>query len=455
MALRLRRGTDAERLLITPLQGELIYTTDTKLLYVGDGSTAGGTLVTGSGDVGPTTLTELSDTDLTGVADGDVLTYNAGTSKWEPLTVPGVGVLSLNDLSDVSIGTPVARQILSHNGTSFALSSIADAIDPGEYLSVTIVSDDSTIMVDPDRFELAGNLTGDVTGDVTGNLTGDVTGNLTGNATGNHSGSLIGTVIGTLDGDVNGSVFGDDSSVLVDGVNNTIVGVVENDVTASSSYIQGANVRVGGGGNGGLGNIIVLNNNVDSSQLIITTENTSGSVVIPRPLSIGSSSATVADGQLTVVTGTQNSTGFILTGNFDGTGNTISAISRSRGTKAVPTPITDGDGLGSYLLTGYNGAAYRVAGGIKATVAGTPQAAYIPANVEIFVGNSSGAGETVLRVKQSQKVTELLGPMKLVSYADTIARDAAVTAPEAGMVVYLTDTNKAQCYNGTIWNDLF
>jgi hypothetical protein len=39
MALRLRRGTDAERLLITPVEGELVYTTDTKLLYVGDGTT--------------------------------------------------------------------------------------------------------------------------------------------------------------------------------------------------------------------------------------------------------------------------------------------------------------------------------------------------------------------------------------------------------------------------------
>ena len=31
MALRLRRGTDAQRAIITPLDGELIYTTDTKI----------------------------------------------------------------------------------------------------------------------------------------------------------------------------------------------------------------------------------------------------------------------------------------------------------------------------------------------------------------------------------------------------------------------------------------
>ena len=49
MALRLRRGTDAQRALITPLDGELIYTTDTKKLYVGDGTTAGGLAVDTAG----------------------------------------------------------------------------------------------------------------------------------------------------------------------------------------------------------------------------------------------------------------------------------------------------------------------------------------------------------------------------------------------------------------------
>ena len=42
MPLQLRRGTDAERLSVTPVVGEPVYTTDTKKLFVGDGSTAGG-----------------------------------------------------------------------------------------------------------------------------------------------------------------------------------------------------------------------------------------------------------------------------------------------------------------------------------------------------------------------------------------------------------------------------
>ena len=42
MALKLRRGLEGQRTNITPVAGELIYTTDTKRLYVGDGATPGG-----------------------------------------------------------------------------------------------------------------------------------------------------------------------------------------------------------------------------------------------------------------------------------------------------------------------------------------------------------------------------------------------------------------------------
>jgi hypothetical protein len=45
MALKLRRGLEEDRLDITPAEGEIIYTTDQKQLFVGDGTTAGGTLV--------------------------------------------------------------------------------------------------------------------------------------------------------------------------------------------------------------------------------------------------------------------------------------------------------------------------------------------------------------------------------------------------------------------------
>lgn len=49
MPLKLRRGTNADRTSITPVEGEPLYTTDTKKLYIGDGTTAGGTEIGGGG----------------------------------------------------------------------------------------------------------------------------------------------------------------------------------------------------------------------------------------------------------------------------------------------------------------------------------------------------------------------------------------------------------------------
>ena len=55
MGLQFRRGTDSDRLGVTPDIGEPLFTTDNNKLYIGDGLTAGGILVSGtisdSGDV--------------------------------------------------------------------------------------------------------------------------------------------------------------------------------------------------------------------------------------------------------------------------------------------------------------------------------------------------------------------------------------------------------------------
>ena len=49
MAFQFRRGTDAQRLTITPAEGEPLYATDTHALYVGDGTTMGGIQISGGG----------------------------------------------------------------------------------------------------------------------------------------------------------------------------------------------------------------------------------------------------------------------------------------------------------------------------------------------------------------------------------------------------------------------
>ena len=52
MSLRIRRGTEAQRTGVTFDTGELVYTTDSRQLWVGDGVTAGGSPVVGSNITG-------------------------------------------------------------------------------------------------------------------------------------------------------------------------------------------------------------------------------------------------------------------------------------------------------------------------------------------------------------------------------------------------------------------
>ena len=55
--VQLRRGTAAENAAFTGQEGELVYTTDTKDLFVHDGSTAGGTVVGSIGGIADDSIT--------------------------------------------------------------------------------------------------------------------------------------------------------------------------------------------------------------------------------------------------------------------------------------------------------------------------------------------------------------------------------------------------------------
>lgn len=137
MALRLRRGTNAERLLTTPLAGELIYTTDTKLVYVGDSTTVGGTIVTG-GSGGSTTLDALTDTDLTGALNNDVLKFNSGTNKWEA-AADSVG--SLTGSFSGTFDGDVTGSVFADDSTLLidgVRSSIVGQIDTKQGIDVTV-----------------------------------------------------------------------------------------------------------------------------------------------------------------------------------------------------------------------------------------------------------------------------------------------------------------------------
>ena len=78
MAIKLRRGLEIDRMPIVFAQGEIIYVIDTKKVYIGDGVTFGGNLVTGE-----ELLTALDDVQISSLANNNLLSYNSSLSKWQ------------------------------------------------------------------------------------------------------------------------------------------------------------------------------------------------------------------------------------------------------------------------------------------------------------------------------------------------------------------------------------
>ncbi len=161
MALKLRRGTEANRTSITPAEGEIIYVTDTKKIYVGDGTTPGGVLQGGSGGGG--SLTGITDN-----ATASVLTLgDANISIDVDLSITGqeiVGDGDINITGDITAsgaGTGIITASsfvgdVTGNLTGNAIGAHVGTFD-GD-MTGSVFADDSTIIVDGNTRTLHGNL---------------------------------------------------------------------------------------------------------------------------------------------------------------------------------------------------------------------------------------------------------------------------------------------------------
>ena len=161
MALKLRRGTEANRTSITPAEGEIIYVTDTKKIYVGDGTTPGGVLQGGSG--GGASLTGITDN-----ATASVLTLgDANISIDVDLSITGQEIVGDGDInisgdvtaSGAGTGIITANSFVGNvtgNVTGNAVGAHTGTFD-GD-MTGSVFSDDSTIIVDGNTRTLHGNL---------------------------------------------------------------------------------------------------------------------------------------------------------------------------------------------------------------------------------------------------------------------------------------------------------
>ena len=576
MALQVRRGTNSERLGIVPAEGELIYTTDTKQLYVGDGTTAGGTA-----SIASTIDSLLADSTPQLGGNLDLNNFNInGTGNIDITgTITASGTVNLGDGvgSDILvIGGAIQGHLVPDVDSTHNLGAPAkywnemwlrqlnvDSQITAERIQADIIADDSTVVFNAATGQIAaaqvtGTFAGAVTGDVTGNIASagassfsgtldlntatvnnaafDLTGNIASAGSSSFSGSLnltgatvtgasfntTGIHTGAVTGDLTGSVFGDDSSIIVDSVNNIVKANVSNTLTTTTqlqvngsatvtSSIQGLSVNGAATakaqtavsatgyyddadghylgisrarGTQGSPTALQLGDQVGA---IISADLAKGVGVAQIQFYVdpaGTLGASVAPGQIKFITA--NNSGVPLTrasidsaGTFVTNGihngrttaptgipffslansNVVSdgprfMMRRSRGTYDTPLTVAGTDVLHRISFGGHDGTNYVDSAFINASVSGTVTTGNIPTQLEVKTMNAAGTINTALTAKSEQAEVAFGGPATLAVFADDAARDAAVTAPAAVMMVFNTTGTKFQGYTGAAWVDL-
>jgi hypothetical protein len=173
----------------------------------------------------------VTNTGIISVSSGVGITVSLDSSSGD-VTITN-SAPAVNAFTQIEIDGDSANRLLAD-----AVSDVLN-IRSGQGIALTKTpgTDTLTITVDP-RFDLKGSIFGDdstkivdavenkVFAEFFGNLTGNVTGDVTGTVTGNLIGNVTGDTTGYHTGDVTGSVFADDSTLLVDGTGGKIVGPI-------------------------------------------------------------------------------------------------------------------------------------------------------------------------------------------------------------------------------------
>jgi Major tropism determinant N-terminal domain len=125
MSIQIRRGLAADRATITPAEGELIYTTDTKIVYVGDGTTLGGNQISNTGGV-------------SGNLSGDIALNSHNIVGAQNLTINGTtGAITAAAFSGVfngSLGTDLTINSRSiTNGSNLTINGSTGAITASSF----------------------------------------------------------------------------------------------------------------------------------------------------------------------------------------------------------------------------------------------------------------------------------------------------------------------------------
>jgi len=274
MPLQIRRGSTTDRLQFTPLVGELIYDTQQKVLYVGDGETVGGRA--GSTFTAQESAEQLTggfskyitytydtenlviNTDLNLSSFSGTIGDNVAFNEPDPIFYGSILTKGSTVIYDSTLGTLNLNSTVGSDITPmFGMESLLDIGSPAStfrtlWLSTEIHLGSATINSVGTTVDLPpGSTVGGIaigSGDGDGiEIGGEYEINIMDfsgvNRIVDSENSRI-TALGGLYGNLTGSVFGDDSTVAYDAISNSLYARVDNEL------VRTRNITVEGSGTG-------------------------------------------------------------------------------------------------------------------------------------------------------------------------------------------------------------
>jgi hypothetical protein len=320
MALQIRRGLEADRANVLPAQGELLYTTDDKRLYIGDGNTLGGNIVS---------------------------------------------------LSTTDVRTTVSNQFVhsGHNGVTFTYDSLTGRIN-AQTDGIYIAGDDSVsrLVNLGEGIKITGAGTTSVTTDAEGNVTvSSLTHDLSAETTSGGANLRLSTSAGFDDVKLaNGtgiSITRTDASTIT--ITNTGAG------GGGSGTPGGSDTQIqfnDGGVFGGSANLtfdkttnILSTFTLDINSIITDSSSFSFFNTATGQFNLGGTYEGIEySGKLSVLDvdgyDVGNPVMTLFASVYDGSNTNTVTFSRARGTLAAKTKVEAFDAIGGILFSGYDGA---------------------------------------------------------------------------------------------------
>jgi hypothetical protein len=313
-----------------------------------------------------------------------------------------------------------------------------------------------------------------------------------------------GSAVGSFIGDLQGSVFGDNSTLLIDGISNRLVGDLYGTVRSNIEIVRGVNtfqeVLLSQIDNTNLSNYMTFSkargsigspaavqqndaiydvqwvghdgsNFQTTARLRATVGGTVSSGVVPGNLDLS-----IADnsGNLNNVLNITSSGLF----NFNGLGLLINSddeedspvvcrshfdtnvnapnfsLQRTRGTASSPTAVQVSDKIFDLSWEGYSpSGGFNVSTRIRSTVYAAPSGSTVPGQMEFATRKTSGALTTEMIIDE-HKITMSVMPI-LPTYAGDVAAAAACGGtPVNGMMYYDSNTSTIRVFVGSAWASL-